>query len=198
MCRFLCASTHGVRCTIKMNTLFRSRNTPLVHILFPFLFSCPLSKKLSIPQKTKTKKVLQNFIHKQTFLQTHFLVLLRAEESHTLTHTHIRFDYSIKTRTISIITTTKTALKSIIMTTTTTSKLFAQKTILRGNALGKSISKSAKRSSPSAAARVVRTMASCVRKRCRQARERWREDRLSMEVLLHVLHAFRVLEWVQS
>ena len=47
------------------------------------------------------------------------------------------------------------------MTTTTTSKLFAQKTILRGgNALGKSISKSAKRSSPSAAARVVRTMAS--------------------------------------
>ena len=131
-----------------------------MHILFPFLFSCPLSKKLSIPQKTKTKKVLQNFIHKQTFLQTHFLVLLRAEESHTLTHTHIRFDYSIKTRTISIITTTKTALKSIIMSTTTTSKLFAQKTILRGNALGKSISKSAKRSSPSAAARVVRTMAS--------------------------------------
>lgn len=140
-----------------MNTLFRSRNTPLVHILF-FLYFSPLSKKLSIPQ-TKTKKVLQNFIHKQTFLQTHFLVLLRAEESHTRTHTHIRFDYSIKTRTISIITTTKAALKSIIMTTTTTSKLFAQKTILRGNALGKSISKSAKRSSPSAA-RVVRTMAS--------------------------------------
>ena len=44
------------------------------------------------------------------------------------------------------------------MTTTTTSKLFAQKTILRGNALGKTSLK-VQCSSPSAA-RVVRTMAS--------------------------------------
>ena len=151
------------RCIIKMN-IYPGVETHLntYYALFPPKNFLSSSKK--VDSILKNKKVPEDFIHKQTtFSDALFSTTTRGRKTHTFTRS--KFDHSIiKTRLytiVSIITTTKTALKSIIMTTTTTSKLFAQKTILRGgNALGKSISKSAKRSSPSAAARVVRTMAS--------------------------------------